>query len=261
MPVNQAIKRVQGESMATRSRWCFRDWLPWFRLGGMSRDTEDPLVAEIRNALLPGRFVKWDAVSGLVGNLDQMHERVEALVDVGEATRAVRLYEVFLTGVYAKIEEADDECDLANLFHRLMCGWIQARQAADLPAQETIRQLLNWMKNDDYGFCHDIEGEVVKVLDTPGRQLFTRHFEQLVESAISCQGAGSAKAIFEYENSVRLPAMSLKEIYEALGNVPAYAALCRRLGLSPATASIWHDWRSPRSIGRRPWNGSKREWL
>jgi hypothetical protein len=27
--------------------------------------------------------------------------------------------------------------------------------------------------------------------------------------------------------------MSLKEIYEALGDVPAYAALCGRLGLSP----------------------------
>lgn len=78
-----------------------------------------------------------------------------------------------------------------------MCGWIQARQAAGLSAEETVRQLLNWMKNDDSGFCHDIEGEVVKVLDAPGRQLFIRHFEQLVENAIPGKGAGSAKAIFE----------------------------------------------------------------
>ncbi len=221
------------ERMEARSRWCFRDWLRWFRLRGMSRRTEDPLVAEIRHALMPGRFVKWDAVSGLVDNLNQVHGKVEASVQAGEAARAVRLYEVFLTGVYSKIEEADDECDLANLFHRLICGWIQARQMAGQPSEETVRQLLNWMKNDDYGFYHNFEGEVVKVLDAPGRQLFIRHFEQLVQSAISHRGAGSVKAIFEYENRVRLPAMSLKEIYEALGDVPAYGALCERLGLSP----------------------------
>ncbi|MGO9199180.1 MAG: DUF6880 family protein [Limisphaerales bacterium] len=199
----------------------------------MSKRTEDPLVAEIRYELMPGRFVKWDEVSRLVHNLARVHEKVEALVKAGEVERAVRLYEVFLSGVYAKVEEADDECDLANLFHRLICGWIQARQAAGQPAEETVRQLLNWMKNDDYGFCHGIEGEVVKVLDPPGRQLFIRHFQQLVDDGLPRQVVGSGKAIFEYENSLRLPAMSLREIHEALGDVPAYAALCERLGLSP----------------------------
>lgn len=202
-------------------------------VNGMSKRTEDLLIAEIRHALMPGRLIKWDAVSGFVANLDGVHQKVEALLKAGEAERAVRLYEVFLTGVYAKIEEADDECHLAYLFRRLICGWIQARQAAGQPAEETVRQLLNWMKNDNYGFCHDIEGETVKALDAPGRQLFIRHFEQLVESAIPGQGAGSAKAIFEYENNLRLPAMSLKEIYVSLEDVPAYAALCERLGPSP----------------------------
>ena len=73
---------------------------------------------------------------GLVVNLDRMHDKVNALVKAGEVERAVRLYEVFLSGVYAKIEEADDECHLANLFHELMCGWIQARQAAAEPARK-----------------------------------------------------------------------------------------------------------------------------
>jgi hypothetical protein len=31
---------------------------------------------------------------------------------------------------------------LANLFHQLICGWIQARQAAGRPAEETVRQIL-----------------------------------------------------------------------------------------------------------------------
>ena len=114
----------------------FRNWPPWFMVSGVSKKTGDPLVAEIRHALMPGRFVKWDAVSGLVENLDQVRERVEASVKAGEAKRAVRLYEVLLTGVYAKIEEADDECDLANLFHRLMCGWIQARRVHAATGEE-----------------------------------------------------------------------------------------------------------------------------
>ena len=123
------------------------------------RRIEDPLVTEIRYELMPGRFIRWDEVSRLAHNLDRVHEKVEELVQAGEAERAVRLYEVFLSGVYSKIEEADDECYLARLFHRLACGWIQARQAAGQPTEETVSQLLNWMKNDDYGFCNDIEKE------------------------------------------------------------------------------------------------------
>jgi hypothetical protein len=199
----------------------------------MSRRVEDPLAADIRYELMPGRFLRWDEVSRLVHNLDRVHEKVEGVVQGGEAERAVRLYEIFLSGVYAKIEEADDECDLAMLFHRLACGWIQARQAAGRPAEETVSQLLNWMKNDDYGFCNDIERDVIKVLDAQGRRLFIGHFQQLLEKATPGPAVGPARAIFEYENDLRLPAMSLKAIFESLRDVPSYAALCERLGFSP----------------------------
>jgi hypothetical protein len=199
----------------------------------MNKDREDPLVGEIRYELMPGRFVKWDEVSRLVLNLDRVCEKVEALVRAGEAERAVTLYEVFLAGVYDKIEEADDECDLAKLFHRLVCGWIQARQAAGNSAEETVRQLLNWMKNDNYGFCNDIEKDVVKALDARGRRLFIGHFQSRVERVMAALATGPAKAIFEYDNSLRLPAMSLKDIFESLGDVSAYSSLCERLGLSP----------------------------
>ena len=144
----------------------------------------DPLIGEIGRELMPGHFFRRDEVSDLVTNLDGMHRKLEVLVKAGEATRAVRIYETMLSGVYAKIEEADDECDLAMLFHRLACGWIRARQAAGLPGEETIGQLLNWMKNDNYGFCHEIEKEVIKALDRKGRQLFIGHFQQLVEKAL-----------------------------------------------------------------------------
>ena len=61
------------------------------------------------------------------------------------------------------------------LFHSLACGWVQARQAAGRPAEETIGQILNWMKKDDYGFCNGIERDLIKVLDAQGQQLFIGH--------------------------------------------------------------------------------------
>jgi hypothetical protein len=194
---------------------------------------QDPLIGEIGRELMPGHFFRRDDVSDVVTNLDGMHRKIESLVKAGEASRAVRLYEVLLTGVYSKIEEADDECDLAMLFHRLACGWIRARQVAGLPGEETLRQLLNWMKNDDYGFCYQIEKEVIKALDRKGRQLFIGHFQHLIAEALPAPANGSPKPIFDYENDVRLPALSLKEIYESLCAAPAYAALCGQLGFSP----------------------------
>ena len=44
---------------------------------------------------------------------------------------------------------------------------------------------------------------------------------------------GAAKAIFDYENDVRLPAISLKDIHQSLCDAAAYAALCGQLGFSP----------------------------
>ena len=81
---------------------------------------------------MPGHFFRRDEVSDLVTDLDGMHRKLEVLVKAGEAARAVRLYETVLSGVYAKIEEADDECDLAMLFHRLStAGFAPARPPAN----------------------------------------------------------------------------------------------------------------------------------
>jgi hypothetical protein len=98
---------------------------------------------------MPGQFFRQDEVSELVDDMEELNRKLEVLVKAGDSARSVRLYEVMLAGVYSKIEEADDECDLAWLFHRLACGWIRARQAAGQPSEETVGQLLKWMKNDN----------------------------------------------------------------------------------------------------------------
>ena len=193
----------------------------------------DPLIAEIENRLMPGSFFQRDRVFALTTDLDELSDRFAGLAKEGEAGRAMRLYEILLAGIYAKIEECDDECYLAMTFSRAFCGWIKARQAAGRPAEETISQILNWKKNDDYGFCYQIEKEVVKALDKSGRQLFIAHFLKLVDKAMAGLSGTPAKAIFEYDNEVRLPAIILKDIHEALQDAPGYTALCAKLGFSP----------------------------
>lgn len=197
------------------------------------RAKQDPLVAEIQRELMPGRFVRHDAVSGLTQNLDRMHERLDALAKAGEAERAVRLYEILLSGIYAKIDECDDECYLPMSFTNAFCGWIKARQAAGRPPAETVSQILKWIENDNYGFCYEIEKQVIKALNREGQRLFINHFQGLVEKAMPAVAAGPAKAIFEYENDLRLPALTLKQIYQSLTDAQSYAALCEKLGLSP----------------------------
>jgi len=70
----------------------------------------DPLIAEIQHELRPGHFVRREDVSRLTCNLDRLEKRLQGLAKAGEAERAVRLYEVLLSGTYAKNEECDDEC-------------------------------------------------------------------------------------------------------------------------------------------------------
>jgi tetratricopeptide (TPR) repeat protein len=193
----------------------------------------DPLIAEIQHELRPGHFVRREDVSRLTCNLDRLEKRLQGLAKAGEAERAVRLYEVLLSGTYAKNEECDDECYLSMLFHEAFCGWIKARQAAGRPAEETVGKILNWKRNDKQSFCFEIERHVVKALDREGRRLFIRHFEEVVEKAAPKATATPAKAIFEYENDVRLPALILKEIYESLNDAKSHAVLCERLGFSP----------------------------
>jgi hypothetical protein len=81
----------------------------------------------------------------------------------------------------------------------------------------------------NYGFCHRIEPKVVKLLDPDGRRLFIAHFQGLIDKALPRTVPSKAKAIFEYSNDIRLPALSLKEIYLSTKSVAPYVALCDRL--------------------------------
>lgn len=196
----------------------------------------DPLVLDIERALMPGKLIRYSETCSFVQELEKVQKQLESLAPEASG-RAVRLFEMFLSGCYEKIEECDDSSAyLSRFFHSLFCGWIKARQAMGLPADETVRQILKWMERDKCGFCHRIEPELVKALDSDGRRLLIAHFHCHIATALPekmRRQAKARKAIFEYDNNVRLPALSLKDIYLSTKSVAAYVALCDRLGFSP----------------------------
>lgn len=72
------------------------------------RQHRDPLILEIEQALMPGRFVRYDGMFEFTRHLEQVERKLESVVAGGNADRAVSLYEAFLAGCYDKIEECDD---------------------------------------------------------------------------------------------------------------------------------------------------------
>jgi tetratricopeptide (TPR) repeat protein len=198
------------------------------------RGKRDPLSGSIELALDFGQFVSYGRMWKFVSDLEQVKEQVDALVDQGEAERAVKLYELFLAGIYEKAQDADDSggC-LGVFFESLFVSWIAARQKADRPAEETVREILAWMDNDDYGFCHAMHGEVARALDKAGFALFKGHFQNLFETAFAPFACETPRRIYDYPAGVRRPARELKTIYIAKGDVRSYIALCDRMEVSP----------------------------
>jgi tetratricopeptide (TPR) repeat protein len=195
---------------------------------------QDPLLAEIEQNLCLGRFIRDGDMFDFVAGLELVEQNLALLVSGGNAERAVDLYEAFLAGCCEKIEECDDSGGYLGMFwDDLFCGWVKARQAAGRPSSETVQQILKWQERDDYGFCYDIEKDVAKVLNPEAYEALVAHYRKTVENGLADLSGQKPCAIFEYDNSIRLPAMTLKEMYRARGDTASYAALCERIGLSP----------------------------
>jgi tetratricopeptide (TPR) repeat protein len=192
----------------------------------MPRKRRDELERTIENALAPGVFVgyrdRWDFVEGV----EAVRAKVAALMEMGEAEarRAVALLETFIAGCYEKSEEIDDSGgSFGQLVGDLFCDWIRARQAAGADPADTARMLLSWMENDNYGYCHRLEKEAVKVIDRAGLVAFER--------AVRERPSEEGREVYAQRRKVEI----LKVIHEARRNVGAYAALCEAEGgLAPA---------------------------
>lgn len=196
--------------------------------------TLHPLIQVIERALAPGTFVAYGRSWDFVRSLDDVKNRLDVMVKAGEARKAVELYETFVAGCYDKAEEIDDSGgNLGDFFRWLFVSWIDARQRAGCPAEDTVRCVLRWIDRDNYGFCHDIEGAVAKALDRCGLALFKAHFEQELDVAFAPFKASAPQCIHDYPWAVRKPVHALKAVYLARNDLRSYTTLCERFLVSP----------------------------
>jgi hypothetical protein len=196
------------------------------------RPKGDPIEYEIELALYPGAFISYDACFSFVSDLDEVAAKIAKLATTDPA-RAVTLYETFLAACYVKIEELDDSSGSFGQFvSELYCGWIEARQADGADPDETASRLLTWIDQDDYGFCHRLEMDAVKVFDKANLAAFVT----LVRARFDAAAKKSAKKEDKLRESSdyihRRWGEVLRTLYAAQKNVAAYVALAEETSLT-----------------------------
>jgi hypothetical protein len=143
----------------------------------------EPMDTVIESALQPGRFIDWKQGNSFLEGLYEAEREIETLM-ASDPERAACVYETFVAACNLKANEVDDSGGKFGIFvGSLLCGWIQARQAAAAEADKTAETLLSWMENDDYGFFSDLKSEAAKVLDRRGLASFERAVRARFESA------------------------------------------------------------------------------
>ena len=185
-------------------------------------------------ALRPGRFIRYDDAFEFVQGLETVKSAVARVIKI-DPRRAVGLVETFIAGCYEKADEIDDSGgSLAMFIDDLFAAWIKARQAAKSDPHETVRLLLNWWEDDDWGYCHDIEQTAVKSLNRQGLKAFAEiALEQFTNERAELEkredGAKDHSASYKY----RWLSGVLRAIYAEQRDAGRYLAIAEEIGLTP----------------------------
>jgi hypothetical protein len=209
------------------------------------RKQTDPLEKAIEVALSPGLFISYNAAWSLVEDVQGVADDIGKIIQK-EPARAARLYETFIAACHEKADEIDDSSgNFGMLVEELFQGWIKARQEACFDPDETAISLISWMEDDPYGFCHDLERGVVKVLDKKGLAAFIQQIRAKFESAPTRDDEKKRFAGYERRRWCGV----LKTLLAAQRNVDAYIAICDQTGLEAkdciAIAKIYKSRRHP----------------
>jgi tetratricopeptide (TPR) repeat protein len=186
----------------------------------------------IESTLRPGRFIGWRQGASFLQGLYEAEHEIKALV-AGNPERAVCLYETLIAACNMKANEIDDsDGEFGTFVGGLLCGWIQARQAAAADADKTAETLLSWMENDDYGFCNDLKSEAAKVLDRAGLASFERAVRVRFESA--CVKPKERVGGYYRDSWGQV----LRSIYAQQRNIEKYLALTAQTSLTQADCEV-----------------------
>ena len=192
------------------------------------------MISELEKAIDLGEFISYNRSWDFVRGLEDVKHKIDALVKDGRAERAVSLYEIYLSGCYEKADEIDDSGgNLGMFFEDLFCAWINAGQKAKYDPEETVQNILRWMDNDEYGFCYNIESNVVKALNKKSVKLFEAAIKSRFEKAFTTVDQKKRKRVFDYPWGVRKNVSILKVIYIESKDTDAYLAICEKTGTTP----------------------------
>jgi len=197
------------------------------------RREKDKWIDAIEDALYQEDFVSYGRAWEFVHNLGQVKEKLDAFA-ADDPECAVEVYEVFLSGCYDKADDIDDSSGgLGDFFQDLFLSWVKVRQQAKCDAEQTVRQILAWIENDDYGFAYEIEKQVAAVLGKTEYRLFVQHYQEQCDRAYDQLEKKELLPISKYPNAFRLPAMALRDIYMAKKDFKSYLKLLERYTPSP----------------------------
>jgi uncharacterized Zn finger protein len=203
----------------------------------------DPLEQAIEAALSPGTFISYAEAWSFVNNAQNVVSEIEEII-TREPERAALLFETFIAACHEKAEEIDDSSgNFGMLVEDLFLDWIKSRQAANHAADETAKLLLYWMEDDPYGFCHNLERQIVKVLNKKGLDALVGQIRVKFESVPS----RDEQRFSEYPR--RKWGDALKTLLAGQRDVEAYIALCEQTEFNAqdclAIAKIYRNRRRP----------------
>ena len=189
------------------------------------RKQADPLEQAIEAALSPGSFISFKAAWSFVDDVQNVVNDIGKIIR-REPVRAAHLHETFISACHEKADEIDDSSGgFGMLVEDLFRGWIKARQAANDDPDEIAKSLLSWMEDDPYGFCHDLDRALLKVLDKKGLEAFVRNVRSKFESALALDDKEESSPGY----ARRKWGGTLKTLLAGLRSVDAYIALCEQI--------------------------------
>jgi len=203
----------------------------------------DPFEQAIEAALSPGNFISYAAAWSFVNDAQKVAGDIEEVI-TREPERAALLFETFIAACHEKADEIDDSSgNFGMLVENLFIDWIKSRQAANHAPDETAKLLLYWMEEDPYGFCHNLDRQVVKVLDKKGLDALVGQIRAKFESIPSRDEQRSS------EYARRKWGGALKTLLAGQRDVEAYIALCEQTEFNAqdclAIAKIYQNRRRP----------------
>jgi len=114
----------------------------------------------------------------------------------------------------------------------LYCGWVRARQAMGASPDDTAVKLIEWMDDDDYGFCYRLEQDLVRVFDKRTHAAFTKICRARFDEA-GTRAPKSGAGYRDRAESIRHRFGDiLRYLYEARKDVAAYVALAEQTEVS-----------------------------